>query len=290
MKKIFTIIMMMLASVATFATETTLWEGSYTGEIEINNETVATFKAGDVLRVYVTVPEGGANFKIVYKGAPDWSETTIPSAGTQWPWINGGDTYYDVTFTNADLTAMDGKNIYIYKGDNSTITKVTLITEDPEPVGEQTVWEGNEAISWNPAEVPGTQYEVAASCFTGLAKNNLIKFYTTTTYESPQYVVTYKAGSSWSWIDLSTTFAEDFISYTVENDDIASEIAERGVVMRGQAYNLTKITITKSSPTSINQIEREPKAEVNIIYNLAGQKVENGYKGIVIKNGRKYIK
>lgn len=290
MKKIFTFIMMMLASVVTFATETTLWEDTYTGEIEINSEMIATFKAGDVLRVYVTVPEGGANFKIVYKGAPDWSETTIPSINNQWPWVNGDETYKEFTLTDDDITAFSGKNIYIYKGDNSTITKVTLITEDPEPVGEKTVWEGNEPISWNPTEVPGTQYEVAASSFTGLAKNDLIKFYTTTTYESPQYVVTYKAGSSWSWTDLSTTFAENVISYTVENDDIATEIAERGVVMRGQAYNLTKITITKSSPTSISQIERKPKAEVNIIYNLAGQKVENDYKGIIIKNGRKYIK
>ena len=48
--------------------ETTLWEGTYDSQVELNAATVATFKAGDVLRVYVTVPEGGGNFKICYKG------------------------------------------------------------------------------------------------------------------------------------------------------------------------------------------------------------------------------
>lgn len=39
------------------STETTLWEAAYTGEIEINNSQIATFQAGDVLRVYLTVPD-----------------------------------------------------------------------------------------------------------------------------------------------------------------------------------------------------------------------------------------
>ena len=110
--------------------ETVLWEDTYVDGVEINASTIATFKAGDILRVYVTVPAGGANFKIVYKGAPDWSETTIPSIGNQWPWVNGGDTYKEFVLTEADLTALDGKNIYIYQGENSTIVRVSLLSED----------------------------------------------------------------------------------------------------------------------------------------------------------------
>lgn len=155
---------------------------------------------------------------------------------------------------------------------------------------EKTVWEGNEAISWNTAEAPGTQYEVAASCFAGLKEGDVLKFYTTTTYESPQYVVTYKAGSSWEWTDLTTTFSNNVITYTVENSQIAKEIAERGVIMRGQAYNLVKVTVTKASATSINQVENAHFADNTKIYNLAGQKVDASYKGLVIINGRKYIK
>ena len=129
MKKLLTILILLLAAVSqgwAAIVETTLWEGEYTGEIELNSEKVATFKAGDVLRVHVTVPEGGANFKICYKGDPGWSETTIPSINSQWPWVNGGETYKDFTLTTEDITAFSGKNIYIYKGQNSTITKVSL--------------------------------------------------------------------------------------------------------------------------------------------------------------------
>ena len=127
MKKLLTILILLLAVASQgWATivETTLWNDEYTDGVELNAATVATFNAGDVLRVYVTVPEGGANFKIVYKGAPDWSETTIPSIANQWPWVNGGETYKDFTLTTEDITAFSGKNIYIYKGENSTINKV----------------------------------------------------------------------------------------------------------------------------------------------------------------------
>lgn len=41
--------------------------------------------------------------------------------------------------------------------------------------------------------------------------------------------------------------------------------------------------------TSINQIETNNKVSDNNIYNLAGQKVDKSYKGIVIKNGKKYL-
>lgn len=133
MKKFYSFFMALCLSVMMVnakTVETVLWEDTYVDGVEINSAAIATFKAGDILRVYVTVPESGANFKIVYKGAPDWSETTIPSITTQWPWVNGGETYKDFALTEADLTAFSGKNIYVYKGDNSTIVKVSLLTED----------------------------------------------------------------------------------------------------------------------------------------------------------------
>ena len=144
MKKIHSLCMALCLSVLMLnakTVETTLWEGVYAGEIELNAATIASFKAGDILRVYVTVPESGANFKIVYKGAPYWTETTIPSMENQWPWVNGGETYKDITLTEADLTAMTGKNIYVYKGENSTINKVSLISEEKD-TKETTLWEG----------------------------------------------------------------------------------------------------------------------------------------------------
>lgn len=114
---------------------------------------------------------------------------------------------------------------------------------------EKTVWEGSEAISWNTEVAPGTQFETPDGTFAGLAKDDIIKVYTTTTYDDPQYVVTYKAGDSWDWTDLSTSFSDGVISYTVESDQIATEIAERGLILRGQAWTATKITIGTAEDT-----------------------------------------
>lgn len=41
--------------------------------------------------------------------------------------------------------------------------------------------------------------------------------------------------------------------------------------------------------TGINLIENNSNVSNNAIYNLAGQKVDASYKGIVIKNGKKYL-
>ena len=134
MKKLLTILILLLAVASqgwAELTEHTLWNGTYDNGIELDGGTVATFKAGDSLRVYATVPANGANFKICYKGeSNNWSETTIPSLGEspgQWPWINYNPGYYEFTLTAEDISALSGMNIYIYKGDNSTITKVTHI-------------------------------------------------------------------------------------------------------------------------------------------------------------------
>ena len=108
---------------------------------------------------------------------------------------------------------------------------------------EKTVWEGSEPISWNTDVAPGTQFETPSGTFTGLSKGDVIKAYTTTTYESPQYVMTYKKGTGWDWTDLQTVFSDGVMSYTVADETIATEIAERGLVFRGQAYTLTKITV-----------------------------------------------
>ena len=111
-------------------------------------------------------------------------------------------------------------------------------------------WTGNEAISWN-SDIPGTQFETPSGIFGGLEEGDIIKVYTSVTgaeYGDPQYVLTYKAGDSWSWTDLSVSVDGDgVISYTVESSTVASEIADRGLVFRGQNWTATKITVTSSS-------------------------------------------
>ena len=111
---------------------------------------------------------------------------------------------------------------------------------------EVEVWNGNESISWNTEVAPGTQLETPEGIFSNLAVGDIVRAYTTTTYESPQYVVTYKAGDDWSWTDLEISVSEGVLSFTVADETMATEISQRGLIFRGQCYNLTKITIEKT--------------------------------------------
>lgn len=108
---------------------------------------------------------------------------------------------------------------------------------------ETVVWTGNEPISWNTEVYQGSQYETPDGTFTGLQKDYTIKVAVTAGIDEPQYVMTYKAGEGWSWTDLSTTVANGVMSYTVESAQIATEIAERGLIFRGQGYNITAIIV-----------------------------------------------
>ena len=222
MKKIYSFFMALCLSAMMLnakTVETTLWEGEYNDGVEINSAAIATFQAGDILRVYVTVPKGGANFKIVYKGAPDWSETTIPSINNQWPWVNGGETYMEFALTEEDLTALAGKNIYVYKGENSTIDKVSLLTELKE-MTETTLWQG---------EYTG-DIELNAETVASFQAGDILRVYVAPAAKGGNIKLVYKGelnrwsetalpsvGSTWPWINggeerLEVTFTQADIS------------------------------------------------------------------------------
>ena len=51
----------------------------------------------------------------------------------------------------------------------------------------------------------------------------------------------------------------------------------------------SKIVVTIDASTGIKEVENR-KEDANVpLYNLAGQRVGKDYKGVVIKNGQKYI-
>ena len=215
MKKVLLTLMALLTIVCgtnAKTVETTLWNDTYTDGVELSGETVATFKAGDVLRVYVTVPEGGANFKIVYKGASnDWAETTIPSLDTQWPWVNGDEAYKDIAFTAADITAFSGNNIYIYKGENSTITKVTLITTEPDNDAVQTLWEDTYTDG----------VELGSETVATFKAGDVLRVYVTVPEGGANFKIVYKGASNdwaettipsldtqWPWVNGGETYKD----------------------------------------------------------------------------------
>ena len=289
MKKIFTLIVGLLAMTAAQAEEKTVWEGSE--QISWNTEvapgtqfetpegTFSGLSVGNTIRIYTTTTYEEPQYVVTYK------------KGDSWEWTDLETTFASgiISFIIADeqtATEIADRGL-ILRGQAWTAIKITVDAEAPKPVeGEQTVWEGSEPISWNTEVAPGTQYETAEGIFNGLAADDVIRAYTTTTYEEPQYVITYKKGDSWEWTDLNTIVADGIITFTVADAQMATEIADRGLIFRGQAYTLTKITVTKGGSTGINTIFTNKYSDVT--YNLLGQKVRT-WRGLIIKNGKKSI-
>ena len=51
---------------------------------------------------------------------------------------------------------------------------------------------------------------------------------------------------------------------------------------------VTKAEVSDITPTAINAVKTVDAAKA-VRYNMAGQQVANGFKGLVIENGRKYL-
>lgn len=283
MKKIYSFFMALCLSALMLnakTVETTLWEGEYTNGVEINSTAIATFKAGDILRVYVTVlSEEGANFKIVYKGAPDWTETTIPSMENQWPWVNNGETYKDITLTEADLTTMAGKNIYIYKGDNSTINKVTLISEEKD-TKETTLWEG---------EYTG-EIELNAATVATFKAGDILRVYVTASEKGDNFKLVYKGeannwqetaipsvNNTWPWINGG----EDRFEVTFTAADIAA-LASMNIYLANGGRSIVKVSLISEDQGGTTGIN-------NSSANFGGsQKILRDGQLYILYNGTKY--
>ena len=88
-------------------------------------------------------------------------------------------------------------------------------------------------------------------------------------------MLTDNGNGSWTLkVDLSTAPA------------LLDLVDDHHLLFTGDRYYPTKIYF--GGATGIQAI-KNVKSESNVIYNLAGQKVDAAFKGIVIKNGRKMI-
>jgi hypothetical protein len=62
-----------------------------------------------------------------------------------------------------------------------------------------------------------------------------------------------------------------------------------GQFVFAQRGALLKVTVTQGEATGIAVTKVEVKSNNSPMFNLAGQRVNKGYKGLVIKNGRKML-
>ena len=98
--------------------------------------------------------------------------------------------------------------------------------------------------------------------------------------------------------EASVLFKTDnFINSRLVNDDPKAQTytltEDAATLQLGRNGNtgacITKLTVTRGGTTAISNVEASASAKSATLYNLAGQKVSDSYKGIVVKNGKKYL-
>jgi GH35 family endo-1,4-beta-xylanase len=93
-------------------------------------------------------------------------------------------------------------------------------------------------------------------------------------------------------VNVPQTGNSDWTTYTVVKGSLLSALEEGPQLFRvtitGANCNIDKIELKCTTPTAIINVEADAP-EDGIIYNLAGQRVDENYKGIVIRGGRKYL-
>ena len=81
----------------------------------------------------------------------------------------------------------------------------------------------------------------------------------------------------------------DAITVTGVNTNVAVEVTDGKFTMPADDVTIS-VTFKEATPTAISGINADAAADNDApAYNLAGQKVGKGFKGIVIKNGRKVV-
>ncbi len=302
MKKIFTFFAACMVSAALFATQTTVWTGNepiswnpevYQGtQFETPANTFAGLAAGHTIKVTVVAMIDEPQYVMTYK------------AGTGWDWTDLSTSVADgvmsYTVESAQIATEIADRGLIFRGQGYNITAIVVDDnqgDDPEPQpqpGEEydftAVWTGDKAISWNTEVYAGEQFDTYTQqqdMFAGIAKGDSIKVFYADAVEGAEFAASYKAGDDWTWTDLAITQHDGFYAYRVASEEMAQWIADRGIVLRGQAYHAIRIEIGKpKSSTGIVTVNGE-RLSVKVIcngqvlilregktYNMFGQKIQ----------------
>ncbi len=281
MKKIFTFLFSVLSLCSFAGTQviydvetvmgdwTTIDEGtlapSLFNGIEAGNKIVVTASASDGGQVWLAKLEGDS-----------WSEVNL---------IDGADitTSVSYTLTAEDIAVITERGIRL-KGKNFTLASIA-IEDGSEPSSETIIYDVETVMGdWTTID-EGT---LSPSLFSGIEAGNKIMV-TASASDGGQVWLAKLEGDSWSEVNLiDGAEITTSVSYTLKENDI-NVIAERGIRVKGKNFTLAKISIVKET-TAVNIAPATKVQQDNILYNTSGQEVTDSYKGIVIKNGRKYIK
>lgn len=189
----------------------------------------------------------------------------------------------------------DGNTVINVENDGSTVT-VTFNPEnqelkceiaggaiEPQPVANTVLWDTETAFdSWSATIVIETEK------FADIKAGDIIRV----SYKDKgdDFNPIYKHVEDWSdWTDFQNAINKDNEGYfeAPVTEETIAELQSKGLRFQGVGFTLTKVELI-SDASAINSVKKAANAD-DAIYNIAGQKVNASYKGLVIKNGKKYI-
>lgn len=277
------------------------WAGA--GNWQANGTECADWSDGDYLELDVSNCTGSFNVAIEYndgKTVDDNGNPTKVDALTTKGSVASGDK---VAFIKLNQDYCDKVvNIWLQSTAANiavTVDKAYLVTEDEyqdyidqKAKGEQVAWEGNFdfGTGWS------TNMTIDASKFATAQSGATFTFTYTVGSESYAQIkicdtswnplTSPKGQNAWNCVDLNISGN----SYsTVLSDDDLTTIKAGGMLLTGYNSTLTKVTFTNPTTTNINSISADKKIREGATFNLAGQRVDKTFRGMVIRNGKKYI-
>lgn len=309
MKKLFTLVFAAFAAVSVFAqSRTTLWEGEKTLDaswpnVEVSLSNLATAKAGDYIVVTTSKVDASINaswewgcqvFLKVNSGANNgWEDMAGTSAvGFKEP----GEAKFEIT-DKALEQFKKATNFYV-QGMCVVVSKVEF--ESSVATTSSQIWSG-ECVFGNWTD----GFSVPADKFANASAGDVLEFVYTTDTETTEKWWQFKTIFADTQEALSSnkdelneydcaTVASGSTSYKIVlNAEDIEKLKVKGLFVNGHYNIVTAVNLiqpVKNPSTGINNaLLVVPVAKNAPVYNLAGQQVNPSYKGVVIKNGKKYV-
>lgn len=282
MKKFFTLALLSIMALAANATD--LFSGSKhvswdDGGIDLQAALFADAKPGDKIVVTFTGASDGMEFKVM----DNWDR--LPGS-LQWCPINGDNTV-EQFLTPAAIARIQAGGLQII-GANFTATKVELL-EGKDNVTANTVWTGYFWMDeWSTLEIVKTS-------FNGInwADYKAIRFISEA--NRTNYVINIKVNwdgdghiASQDQMTMTNEYAElslagiDMPAFLAKSEQLMVQCNKEG----GDPFNFTAIELVPATD-GIQSIKLE--TTTTQCYDITGRKL-SAAKGIVISNGKKYVK
>lgn len=271
----------------TVASATDLWEGTHA----VNWDNTLTIEAAQFADAQV-----GQKIVIEFTDATGEVIELHSAAGmlpgTRYAHHLYADQHEMEVFITAGMLARLKESGMEICGTGFTVTKAWY-GDGKDNVTENTVWTGYFWMDeWS-------TLEVAKTAFDGInwSDYKAIRFYSEAGRTDYVINVLTKWGDDGKLGDQTTmTMTNDYAELNIEEIDMAAKLADVDRLMvqcnkeGGEPFNFTAIELVKKEATGISTIANNKQPMANSLrYNLAGQRVGNGYKGIVIVNGSKQL-